>query len=343
MLARQVVDDIADADRELADAVADGEVPPDMLEQPSPSTAAAPSTQLSAAPSACMQVPPVVLEQALAAARVAGRACRNGLDDAGFGKHNSSYASLSAASKANHLRSHQVMQSAVIRLRTAPSCVRCPPIRRLKQHLRNRGFDEDLVDAAAKKAIDLHNMGYSPGAAFAGGIAYAEARRDGCSAYCADKAALAAARAAEEIGKTDRTVRAALARNDIPADVLALAVAAGREAAKRCMSGRDRFGPGGESDVGRKAADFLRRRGFPTDLQVRDFEDCHQLCCEAHPDCLVTASCSPPVRLMMSTCLSSACFSMHRLLAASRCLLIASSLPRRRTRSERRTTRRNSC
>jgi len=59
--------------------------------------------------------------------------------------------------------------------------------------------------------------------------------------------------------------------------VLALAFAAGREAAKRCMSGRDRFGPGGESDVGRKAADFLRRRGFPTDLQRAAYDKAQQL------------------------------------------------------------------
>ena len=130
--------------------------------------------------------------------------------------------------------------------------------------LRNRGLGDELARAGAMKAVDLLAKGFTPGAAFAGGIAYAEGLRDGLSKHCADVAAEAAARSADAAGKRNPSIKAALSTNDVPPRLLEEALAAGRAAGEKCMSSGGRLG--GLTDLDGLSLEELRALGYEVKL-----------------------------------------------------------------------------
>jgi len=135
------------------------------------------------------------------------------------------------------------------------------------QHLISRGYPQELARAAAKKAAELRNAGYSPGSAYAGGIAFGEALANGCSRHCADRAALAAAAVADKAGKRHRKIRQQLQEGTMPDDVFEAATKAGAAAAKNCMEDRDaEVSRDDDDDLEGLSADELRRRGYDVRL-----------------------------------------------------------------------------
>lgn len=83
---------------------------------------------------------------------------------------------------------------------------------------------------ASDKAAELLAMGFSPGAAIAAGIAYAEGLNNGLSKDGAGKAAFDAAKALDDAAARDENVATMLARGEMPHEALRLALQAGRVA-----------------------------------------------------------------------------------------------------------------
>jgi hypothetical protein len=89
---------------------------------------------------------------------------------------------------------------------------------------------DDVAKAAADKAYQMIDEGYSAGTAFAAGLALGTALDAGRRPPDAALAAVAAAKAAEDAGASSASVKAALEAGELPRALLERALTAGREA-----------------------------------------------------------------------------------------------------------------
>jgi hypothetical protein len=89
---------------------------------------------------------------------------------------------------------------------------------------------DDVAKAAADKAYQMIDEGYSAGTAFAAGLALGTALDAGRRPPDAALAAVAAAKAAEDAGASSASVKAALETGELPRVLLERALTAGREA-----------------------------------------------------------------------------------------------------------------
>jgi len=103
---------------------------------------------------------------------------------------------------------------------------------------------DDVAKAAADKAYQMIDEGYSDGTAFAAGLALGTALDAGRRPPDAALAAVAAAKAAEDAGASSASVKAALEAGELPRALLERALTAGREAGM--SDGRDALREGTE-------------------------------------------------------------------------------------------------
>jgi len=155
-------------------------------------------------------VPSRVLELGLHAGHVAGQRSNLGTDR--FSVGGASDVGQKVTNELQRLRGSKVGE----RDATMITAVTLPP--------------DDVAKAAADKAYQMIDEGYSAGTAFAAGLALGTALDAGRRPPDAALAAVAAAKAAEDAGASSASVKAALEAGELPRALLERALTAGREA-----------------------------------------------------------------------------------------------------------------
>ncbi|KOO22372.1 hypothetical protein Ctob_002273 [Chrysochromulina tobinii] len=155
-------------------------------------------------------VPSRVLELGLHAGHVAGQRSNLGADR--FSVGGASDVGQKVTNELQRLRGSKVGE----RDATMITAVTLPP--------------DDVAKAAADKAYQMIDEGYSAGTAFAAGLALGTALDAGRRPPDAALAAVAAAKAAEDAGASSAFVKAALEAGELPRALLERALTAGREA-----------------------------------------------------------------------------------------------------------------